>query len=906
VAANVPLRSRLMRAIALATLLAPVALLAQQPQPPTQPPRPPREKAPPPTQQTVDSAALVLPRGLKARSIGPATMGGRVSSLAFDPKDPWTFYVGLATGGIMKTADNGGTFTPIFEHETVAAIGDVAVAPSDPQVVWAGTGEANDRNTVSWGAGVYRSTDGGGTWTRVGLESTRAIARVVVHPTDPGTAWVCAPGDVWQPGERGIYKTTDGGKTWKKTYTAPAPFETRAGCGDLAIDPSEPNTLYAAVYARRRRPWQFDYGVGATDGKDVGGILKSTDGGATWTKLTNGLPAQTGRIGLTVYRKNPKVVYAVVQSDAGGLSDINDPYSKAGGVFRTDDAGATWTRMSKLDPRPFYFSQIRVDPENDKKVYVLGFMLHVSEDGGKTWREDRFKNVHSDNHALAIDPRTPQRMLLGTDGGVYETYDGGAGWQHLDRFAGGEFFRVSTDGSTPYRICGGLQDNTNWVGPSDTRSKEGIRNADWRAIGGGDGSYCAFDALDSNLVYAESQQGYLFRIDLRSGQTKDLHPQPTEGQPAFRFHWTSPLVRSAHTKGTMYYAGNRVFRLTEHGERWQLISPDLSTRSYDRMITTGSGAEDYGVVYALAESPAKAGVLWAGTDEGKLWRTEDDGGTWTDLSAALPVKTGRVASIALGAKDPSVAYVAIDAHRDGDYAPHLLRTADGGRTWTSVAGNLPNNGPVKVVREDPRNPDVLFAGTEFGLWATLDRGRSWFALGDLPTVAVDDIHLQPATRDLIAATHGRSLYVIDDVTPLEELTPAVRAEALHLFTPRPVVGAVALPGFADSNGGAVFRGENPPTGAVLTWWARGFGTDPVKIAVTNAAGQPVANLTGAVTPGINRVTWDLMMTKDLLTEYGGEGSKPVAPGEYTVTITQGKAKSTGKLTVGYVPGVETR
>ena len=379
-----------------------------------------------------DSGAIVLPTALKARSIGPAVMGGRVSSIAIDPANPYTFYAGLATGGIMKSSDNGSSFEPIFEHEAVAAIGDIAIAPSDPKTIYVGTGEANDRNTVSWGAGVYTSTDGGATWTKSGLEKTRAIARVVVHPTDPKTAWVCSPGDVWQPGERGIYKTTDGGKSWKKVYTAPAPFETRAGCGDLAIDPSDPNILYATLYARLRRPWVFTYGVQASDGKDIGGVLKSTDGGATWTKLTNGLPTMTGRIGLAVYAKNPKTVYALVQSDAGGTSDIDDPYSKAGGVFRSDDAGATWTRQSKLDPRPFYFSQIRVDPENDKRVYVLGFMLHVSDDGGKTWREDRFKNVHSDNHALAIDPHTPSRMLLGTDGGLYESYNGAEGWAHLE------------------------------------------------------------------------------------------------------------------------------------------------------------------------------------------------------------------------------------------------------------------------------------------------------------------------------------------------------------------------------------------------------------------------------------------------------------------------------------------
>jgi photosystem II stability/assembly factor-like uncharacterized protein len=899
------MRPRSSAPFALALLAAlPLALPAQQ----TTKKKTLEGKPAAPAATGVDSAGIVLPTALKARSIGPAVMGGRVSSIAMSPTDPFTFYVGLATGGIMKSSDNGSTFQPVFEHEEVAAIGDIAVAPSDAKTIYVGTGEANDRNTVSWGAGVYTSTDGGSTWTRSGLEKTRAIARVVVHPTDPKTAWVCSPGDVWQPGERGIYKTTDGGKSWKKVYTAPAPFENRAGCGDLAIDPSDPNVLYAAVYARQRRPWVFTYGAAATDGKDIGGLLKSTDGGATWTKLASGLPTMTGRIGLSVYAKNPKTVFAVIQSDAGGTSDIDDPYSKAGGVFRTDDAGATWTRQSKLDPRPFYFSQIRVDPTNDKRVYVLGFMLHVSDDGGKTWREDRFKNVHSDNHALAIDPRMPKRMLLGTDGGLYESYDGAEGWAHLNRFAGGEYFRVSTDNSTPYRICGGLQDNTNWVGTANTRSKEGIRNADWMAIGGGDGSYCTFDPSDSNLVYAESQQGYIFRFDLGSGQDKNLRPQPAEGQPAFRFHWTSPLLASVHEKGVFYYAGNRVFKLTNHGEQWRLISPDLSTKNYERMTTVGSGAEDFGVVYALAESPVKAGMLWAGTDEGKLWRTEDDGATWTDLTSSVPAaaKGSRISSVAASAADVQVAYVSVDAHREGNYAPLIYRTADGGKTWTSIASNLPAESPVKVVREDSKNPKVLFVGTEFGLWTTVDGGRSWFKLGDLPTVAVDDIHMQERDRDLIIATHGRSLYVIDDVGGLELLTPAVRAEPAHLFPPRPTLGFVPYPGFVDSNGNAVFRGTNPPEGALLTFWLSSYSPEVVKISITNSEGQPVANLTAPAIAGLNRVNWDLKPTKDVLTEYGGEGNKPVAPGEYTVTLKSGSHTSTEKLKVSYVPGVETR
>ncbi len=851
----------------------------------------------------------VLLKGLKARSIGPAVMGGRVSEIAIDPQDPYTFYVGLATGGVMKTSDNGGTFSGIFDDERVASIGAVAVAPSDPKVVWVGTGEANDRNSSGWGNGVYRSTDGGATWSHAGLADSRTIARIVVHPSDPATAWVAAMGDLWVPSpQRGLYKTTDAGKTWKAVLTAPAAYGNRVGAGDVALDPANPDVLYAALYARQRTPWSFVSGPAHTDGKDMGGIFKSTDGGATWAKLGGGLPPGTGRIGLSVHRKDPKVLYAVVQSDEGGTSRIDDVRSRRGGIFRSADGGAAWTRVNALNPRPFYFSQIRVDPEDDKRVYVLGFALHVSEDAGRTFREDRFAKVHPDVHALAIDPRNPKRLLLGTDGGAYQSFNGGEGWEHLNRMAAGQFYRMNVDQGTPYRICGGLQDNLNWVGPSRTRTKEGILNSDWINIGGGDGFYCIFDPDNPNLVYTESQQGSVHRMDLATGQVKELRPEPAEGQVAFRFHWNSPLIGSAHEKGALYLAGNRVFKLTDRGEIWRPISPDLSTQDPQKTVSVGSGAENYGVAYTLAESPVKAGVLWVGTDDGKVWRTEDGGAHWTDLTASLPAaaKGQWMSRIEAGHADANVAYLAVDAHRAGNLAPLAFRTGDGGRTWQAIASNLPADGPVKVVREDPKNPQVLYAGTERGLFASLDRGGHWSAFGGLPTVAVDDILVHPRDGDLVIATHGRSLYVLDDVRAVQELTPEVRLKDAHLFPPRPAEAVHLMPGFADWNGTAVFRGANPPEGAVFTYYLEAYTGDPVKIAIKNAGGVPVANLTPPATPGLNRVTWDLKPTKDLLTEYGGEGMRFVPAGEYTVVLSHGKAKHEQKLTVTVAPGVETR
>ena len=895
---------------------------------PAKPPKTAPAAATPALPATPPAAQLAA---LKARSIGPAVMGGRVVSIAVDPDDPATFYLGHATGGLWKTTNGGTTFSPLMKGERVFSIGAVAVAPSDPRVVWIGTGEATDRNSAGYGSGVFRSTDGGATFAHAGLASSRAIARIRVHPGKPDLAFVAASGDLWSKGgERGLFRTTDGGKSWTKVLSAAAPDDADTGCVDIALSPADPDLVYAALYARRRAPWSFTYGPSLTGGRDAGGIFRSTDGGATWTKLTNGLPAQTGRIGLAVTAANPKVVMAVIQSDAGGTSGIDEVESRAGGVFRSEDGGETFARVSKLNPRPFYFSQVRLDPANADRVYLLGYGLSVSDDGGRTWREDLFAKVHPDVHELVVtgSPLAPRpappkegeppetvrrpvspRLLLGTDGGAYLSADGGAAWAHVDRIPSGQFYRISLDDSAPYRICGGLQDNVNWVGPSRTHTKDGIVNADWIQVGGGDGFWCVFDPFDRDVVYAESQEGYVHRFHLGSGQVKNLRPEPTEGQPAFRFHWNSPLVGSRHEKGTMFLAGNRVFRVTEKGERFTPISPDLSTQELAKMRTVGSGAENYGVVYAFSESPRKAGLLWAGTDDGKVWVTEDGGAKWTDLTGFLPseAKGQWVARLEAGRHDEKVAYLAVSAYRTGNHAPLLYRTADLGRTWTSVAGDLPKDEPADVIREDPRNPDLLYAGTERGLYASLDRGRSWTKLGDLPTVPVDDVAIHERDRDLVVGTHGRSLFVIDDVTALQALTPEVRGKALHLFPPRPAEARHLLPGWADWNGVAHFRGENPKEGALLTFWLKEASAEPVKVAIATTDGRPVANLTAPGLAGLGRVSWDLKPTKDLRTEYGGlPADRHVGPGDYRVTVGVGDAKSTQTLKVTAAPGLETR
>ena len=860
-------------------------------------------------------------------------MGGRVSEIALDPRNPALFYVGLATGGIFKTADNGISFEPIFDKESTLAIGAVAIAPSDSDILWVGTGEASDRNSAGWGNGVYRSTDGGSTWQNVGLKDSRTIGRIVVHPKDPNVAYVAASGHLWvDGGERGLFKTTDAGKTWKLVLQAAAPHAARTGCPDVVMDPANPEILYATLYARQRTPWNFAYGVSATNGEDVGGIFKSTNGGGTWKKLAGGLPGQTGRIGLAISASNPKVVMATVQSDEGGASDIRDIHSRAGGVFRSEDGGEKWTRMSDINPRPFYFSEIKIDPANDQRVYVLGFAVLMSDDAGRTFREDHSEKVHPDCHTLVIQPGTVpppkppkpedknkppkpqvcQRVLLGTDGGVYQSYSAGKGWEHLARIPAGQFYRISVDDTQPYyRIAGGLQDNTNWVGPSGVNSKDAVINGDWTTLGGGDGFYVVFDPADRDTFYAESQQGYVHRINLRTGEMRELRPEPAEGQLAYRFHWNSPLIPSKHKPGTIYLGGNRVFRLTERVEKFALMSPDLTRNDPERSNATGSGAENFGVVYSLAESPLRAGLLWAGTDDGRLWMTDNDGAKWSELTQNLPenVRGQWIVRIEASAHDPKAAYVALNAYRNGNDAPMIVRTADSGATWQSVVGEgLPAYAPVEVIREDPVNPRLLYTGTHFGLFASIDGGAKWMRLGDVPAVRVDDLVIHPRTADLVIGTHGRSLGILEDTRPLRELTPEIAAQPAHLFSVGPVNGHYLLGGWEEWAGKAEFRGKNPTPGAIFNVWVKEFTGEEIKIAITNAAGSPVANLKApAAAQGLTRLNWDLLPTKDVLTQYGGVDAKRLPPsGDYTAELTFGKTKVKQTFRVNVPEGIKTR
>ncbi len=834
-----------------------------------------------------------LVRDIAWRSVGPANMGGRVSGFAAVEKRPATFFMALGTGGVFKTTNMGTTWSPVFDHEAVASVGAVAVWQKNPDVVWVGTGEANSRNSSSWGNGVYRSLDGGGHWEHLGLDATTTIARIVTDPADSNTVYVAALGRLWGANpERGVFKTTDGGRHWSQVLKVDA----RTGACDLAMDPSNSSVLYAALYARQRTPWSY------TGGGASGGIYRTTDGGRSWTRLTNGLPAETGRIGLDVYRKNPKVVMAVIESDLGGHIAAFEDKSRSGGVFRSADGGEHWERLSPYTPRPFYFSQIRVQPNDERRVYLLGTDLWISDDGGRSFRAGGARNLHPDCHAMWIDPANGDHVMLGTDGGIFVSDDRAKNWDFINNLALGEFYNLAVDSRDPYWIYGGLQDNQSWGGPSKTRFEpepfigdqehNGILNDDWFCLGGGDGFHVAVDPGDPDVVYYESQGAYLQRIDLRTGKERNLRPSAKEGEPAFRFNWNSPFIVSPHDPSVLWLGGNHLFRLIERGDRWELASPDLTTRDPDKMVTGGSAAETHCTIVTLAESPVAKGTIWTGTDDGKLWVSRDGGAHWSDLTANLRgVPSGLYMSrIEASHHDANTAYLAIDGHRTNVFDPYLLVTRDGGKSWQSIVGDLPRTAPVNVVREDLSNPKLLFAGTEFGIWMTLDGGTHWVRLGEgLPTVAVDDIVIHPRERDLVIGTHGRSVYVLDDITPYERWTAGTLADSVTFFVPRPATAYLHRT-IGGVWGQRVYTAKNPPFGAYLNYFVRDWTGEGVSIGVADSAGTVLRTLTGPGTQGLHRVVWDLQGEPKQRIDSPEWSNQPafVRPGTYTVTLTRGK------------------
>jgi photosystem II stability/assembly factor-like uncharacterized protein len=754
--------------------------------------------------------------GLKFRSIGPAVASGRVMSLAVNPKNKFEYYVGVASGGVWKTVNDGTTWTPVFDDQGSYSIGWVALDPNDSSVVWVGAGESNSQRSVSYGDGIYRSDDGGKNWQNLGLKKSEHIGRVVVDPRDSKVVYVAAEGPLWGPGgDRGLYKTTDSGKNWKAVLT----ISENTGVVDVALDPTNPDVVYAAAYQRRRHVFTL------IDGGPESAIYKSTDAGATWNKLKNGLPTvDMGRIGLTVSAADPNVVYASIEAADG-----------KGGIFRSSDRGATWERRNEFDQGAMYYAQVVADPKNVDRIFVMNVNLRESLDGGKTLHKVEETNHHGDNHAIWIDPDNTKHWILGSDGGVAVTYDNAKNWQFKANLPTVQFYDVAVDNALPfYNVCGGTQDYFSWCGPSRTRNVNGIVNSDWFVTTGGDGFRSQIDPVDPNTIYSESQYGVLVRHDKPTGQELVLQPLEGMGEPPLRWNWDSPLIISPHSHTRLYFAANKLFRSDDRGDTWKAVSGDL-TRQIDRnklpvmgkvwgadAVAKNASTSFYGNIVALSESPKKEGLIFIGTDDGLIQVTSDGGQSWTKYEkfAGVPDMT-YVSRLAASQHDASTVYASFDNHKNEDFKPYLLKSTDGGKSWSSIAGDLPENGTVLAFAEDPVNANLLFAGTEFGAYFTIDGGQHWVRLkGGLPTIAVRDMVIQAREGDLVIATFGRGFYVLDNIAPLRQIKPESVEQRAALF---PVKDALLyierhpLGGPKKAfQGDAFYAADNPLYGAVFT------------------------------------------------------------------------------------------
>jgi len=828
-------------------------------------------------------------------------MSGRVADVAVYEPNPNIFYVASASGGLLKTTNNGNTWENVFNRETSVSIGDVAINPDDANIVWVGTGEANSRQSSSWGDGIYKSTDGGKTWKHMGLRESHHIGRIVVNPIDTDIVFVAALGHLWGPNaERGVFMTSDGGVTWKNVLSVNGD----TGAVDLAMDPLNPKTLYAAMYQRRRTGWGFNGGGPGS------GIFKTTDGGRTWRKLTNGLPqTDVGRIGLDIYRKNPNIVMARVEN-------------REGGVFRSEDKGETWVKINSLNPRPMYFSQIRIDPNDDKRVYVGGVQLHISDDGGKTFRDDGAPNVHLDHHAFWIDPSNSNHLIDGNDGGTWVSYDRAKSWEHLNNYAIGQFYSVAVDMQKPYFIYGGMQDNASWGGPSAVRRALGIMNEDWFQMLACDGMYVAIDPKDDNIIYTNCQNGRAIRYDRKTGERKAIMPQVLPGEEPLRWNWTAPLVVSTHDS-SLYTGANKVFRSTDHGQTWTAISQDLTTRTdrdaltimevrgKDIAIAKNDGMSSFGNITALSESPRRQGVLYVGSDDGKIHVTRDGGRTWTDATARIPnvPKLIYVSRVTASAYEDGRVYASFDGHRSDDMNPYVYVSNDFGQTWTSIRSNLPM-GSVYVIKEDPKNRDLVYLGTEFGLFASLNRGENWVRWPSLQTVAIYDLVIHPRDNDLILGTHGRSFQVFDDISPLQQMSASVLTSDSRLFDIRPATQFIPNES-SWFKGGRDFLGANPALGAYINYYLKAAVKEDVKITITDAAGRVVRELTGPKEAGLHRVLWDLRTTPAgpatigfyFQTDITNLGAF-VLPGEYRVKLSGAGPDQTKPVRVDADPLVQ--
>ncbi len=882
-------------------------------------------------------------RAFSWRSVGPFGQGGRVDDLAVHPWNPHTYFVGFATGGLWKTTNNGTTFRPVFDSYGTHSVGDIAISPADPDIVWVGTGEPNNRQSSSFGDGIYLSADGGETFTHMGLRATQTISRVIAHPTDAGVAWVAANGHLFGANpERGVFKTVDRGRTWNHVLRV----DDDTGATDLVLT-SDPDILFAATYQRRRTACCF---VGGGPGS---GIWRSDDGGGTWTRLSgNGLPRGTmGRIALAttpadpgmVYTRNPDVVYAQIevaadreepltQEERAELESRDEPLppdDQYNGIWRSTDGGETWEFRSNENGRPMYFSQIRVDPNDPDIVYVVDQRVHKSVDGAATF-EVLSGYGHVDQHALWINPENSRHIMIGNDGGIDVSYDRGETWEAFRRWAMGQPYHASVDMRRPYHVCTGLQDNGSWCGPSGVRGGN-ILSEDWYRVGGGDGFYTAVDPTDYTVVYAESQNGNLRRLSLATGEGGSIRPRaPTDENPRtniapapeagteIRWNWNTPFILSPHNPDVIYAGGNRLFRSLDRGETWTM-SPDL-TRSIDRdrvevmgranslprcnrmdrgeecILSRNDGVSRFSTIVSVAESPLVPGLLWVGTDDGNVQMSRDGGATWTEVGRNIPGGTMGyyVSRVEASHFDAATAYASVDGHKSDDLRPYVYVTRDYGESWESIASNLPEYGNVNTVRQDPRSARLLYAGTEFGFFVSLDEGGTWRPfMNGLPVVRVDDVVVHPRDGDLVLATHGRSVMIADDVTPLQQLTEDVMGEDVFLFEPREAVRWKQDPRKSRSvTGDKVLRGENAPPGTAIHYWLREASGD-MQLTVTDVAtGELFRDLEPVGNNGINRVRWNLRGNRREGPPEGGGGFRfgrgqgPMAePGLYRVTLT---------------------
>ncbi len=831
--------------------------------------------------------------GLTARALGPGTMSGRIAAIDAVPTDPLTIYVGAASGGVWKSIDGANTFKPIFDDHT-QSIGAVRVDPTDPKIVWVGTGETWVRNSVSIGDGVYKSTDGGDSWTRMGLDDSERIARIEVDPKNHDTVFVCATGHLWNANEeRGVFKTTDGGKTWKKVLYVDAD----TGCSDLAMDPQEPRILYAGMWTFRRSPDFFNSGGPGS------GLFKSTDGGETWARLEKDLPASpVGRVAVAVAPSRSATVSTVVESKVGKKQTT--------ALYRSDDAGANWSKQSDafgVQVRPFYFATLIIDPQDYNRIYKPGLTLSTSIDGGKSFTSlftGGFNtSYHSDIHAIWINPQRPNELFMGTDGGLYMSKNRGGDWVFARNLPIGQFYKVAVDTKDPYNIYGGLQDNSSWVGPSE--SWGGVENKDWTSLSGGDGMSTFADARDATYVYTTIQGGNATRVNLTTGESKDIKPFANQGEKELRFNWNAGFVPSPTDESTIYIGAQFLMRSHDRGESWERISPDLTTNDPKRQRQKESGglsidnstAENNCTIYSISESPKEPNVIWVGTDDGNVQLTRDGGTTWSNLInhiAGAP-RGAWISRVEASRHDAATAFVTIDDHRRGDMKPYVYRTRDFGATWQSLV--TPDiEGYAWVLIEDTENPRLLFLGTEWGLWISIDDGASWARFkGGIPErVAVHDLVIQERERDLVIGTHGRGVYVLDDLTPIRAMTTETLAQDVAFLPSRPAQQTLRASIGSWFSGDDEFVGRNPSDDAAIVYWLKKrhlFGD--LKLEIYDSEGKLVKTLPGGKRVGLNKVLWPMRMKPPKVPPastilFGGFEGPRNPEGTYRVKLIKGK------------------